>query len=206
MENKEYREWFENTRKSNQETIDQTETIFEKLVLKIASGAMAISFSFITALAPKIEYRFTWILAIGWTALAICIILNILSHLKAKKNCQTNISDIDTYLWRNWNTLSKEDIYEEIRVRSAAIREKNKNLDNRYNRPTAWLMIGGIVFILGFAFTNLAFANNEQIIQKETNIQTISSTEKIIGTVKIIQKDTLNSLQIQQPINTNNGK
>ena len=38
MENKEYRAWFENTRKSNQETIDQTEAIFEGLILKIASG------------------------------------------------------------------------------------------------------------------------------------------------------------------------
>ena len=66
MENKEYRAWFENTRKSNQETIDQTEAIFEGLILKIASGAMAISFSFITALSTKIEYRFLWILAIGY--------------------------------------------------------------------------------------------------------------------------------------------
>ncbi len=56
--NKEYRTWFENARKGNQETIEQTETIFEGLVLKIASGAMAISFSFITALSPKIEYNF----------------------------------------------------------------------------------------------------------------------------------------------------
>ena len=52
MEKPDYRAWFESTRESNQATIDQTETIFEGLVLKIASGAMAISFSFITALAP----------------------------------------------------------------------------------------------------------------------------------------------------------
>ena len=55
MEKPDYRAWFESTRESNQATIDQTETIFEGLVLKIASGAMAISFSFITALAPKIS-------------------------------------------------------------------------------------------------------------------------------------------------------
>lgn len=91
-----YRVWFENTRKSCQKTIDQTETIFEGLVLKIASGAMAISFSFITALAPKIDYRFMWILAIGWGALAACIIINILSHLKAKKNCQRNVHKIES--------------------------------------------------------------------------------------------------------------
>ncbi|MEI3554280.1 MAG: hypothetical protein V8Q54_06260 [Alistipes senegalensis] len=158
MENKEYRAWFENTRKSNQETIEQTETIFEGLILKIASGAMAISFSFITVLSAKIEYRFLWILAIGWTALAVCIILNLLSHLKAKSNCQTNISDIDSYLWTNGNTDSEEDVYKEIRTRSALINDKNKKLDNYYNRPTAWLVIGGIEFILVFVFMNLVFS------------------------------------------------
>lgn len=137
----------------------------------------------------------------------ICIILNLLSHLKAKRNCQTNISDIDNYLWTNGNTDSEEDIYKEIKTRSAVIDDKNKKLDNYYNRLTAWLAIGGILFILGFVFVNLVFAQNEQyIIQKETNTQTISSAEKIIGAVKIIQKDTLNSFQIQQSINTDNGK
>lgn len=203
----EYKAWFEDTRNSNQDTIDQTETIFEGLILKIASGAMAISFSFITALSIKIEYRFLWILAIGWTALAVCIILNLLSHLKAKRNCQTNISDIDNYLWTNGNTDSEESVYNEIRTRSALIDDKNKKLDNYYNRPTAWLVIGGIVFILGFVFANLVSPQSEQyIIQKEINTQTISSTEGIIGAVKIIQKDTLNSFQIQQSINTDNGK
>ena len=81
MEKPDYRAWFESTRESNQATIDQTETIFEGLVLKIASGAMAISFSFITALAPKIEYRFWWILAVGWIALAVCIIPVSYTHL-----------------------------------------------------------------------------------------------------------------------------
>lgn len=207
MMNKEYRAWFENTRENNLKTIEQTETIFEGLVLKIASGAMAISFSFITALAPKIEYRFLWVLAVGWTALAICIILNILSHLKAKRNCQKNIHSIDNYLWGKGNTDSDQQVYGEIQTKDKVIEERNRKLDNYYNRPTAWLMIGGIVFILGFVFANLVFAQNEQcIIQRETNTQTISSTERIIGAVKIIQKDTLNSFQIQQSINTDNGK
>ena len=47
-----YREWFQSTRERSQQTIEQTETIFEGLILKIATGAMAISFSFITALSP----------------------------------------------------------------------------------------------------------------------------------------------------------
>jgi len=208
MENKEYREWFENTRKNNQETIDQTETIFEGLILKIASGAMAISFSFITALSTKIEYRFLWILAIGWTALAVCIILNLLSHLKAKRNCQTNISDIDNYLWTNGNTDSEEEIYKEIKTRSEVIDDKNKKLDNYYNRLTAWLAIGGIAFILGFEFVNIAFSRSEQhLLREETISHTISSIEKISNGIKVVQQDTLSSYLIQKPlINDNYGK
>lgn len=188
MMNEEYRTWFENTRKGNQETIEQTEAIFEGLVLKIASGAMAISFSFITALAPKIEYRFLWILAIGWTALSICIIWNILSHLKAKRNCQKNIQSIDTYLWGKGNTDSEEEIYEEIRTRSVVIDNKNKKLDNRYNRPTAWLMIGGIAFILGFVFVNIAFSQPEQrLLQEETTSHTISPIEETSNRIEGVQ-------------------
>lgn len=127
--------------------------------------------------------------------------------LEGKKKLPNKYIDIDNYLWTNGNTDSEEDIYKEIKTRSAVIDDKNKKLDNYYNRITAWLAIGGILFILGFVFVNLVFAQNEQyIIQKETNTQTISSAEKIIGAVKIIQKDTLNSFQIQQSINTDNGK
>lgn len=206
--NKEYRTWFENARKGNQETIEQTETIFEGLVLKIASGAMAISFSFIAALSPKIEYNFLWILAVGWGALAICIILNLLSHLKAKRNCQTNISDIDNYLWTSGNTDSEDEVYKEIRTRSVVIDDKNKKLDNRYNRPTAWLMIGGIGFILVFVFMNLAFSKPKQSQLREKNTtHTISSIEKISNGMKIIQQDTLTSHQTKETlINDNYGK
>ena len=35
MEKPDYRAWFESTRESNQATIDQTETIFEGLVLNL---------------------------------------------------------------------------------------------------------------------------------------------------------------------------
>ena len=201
MENTDYREWFESTRKNNQETIEQTETIFEGLVLKIASGAMAISFSFITALASKFEYRFWWILAIGWSALAVCIILNILSHLKTKRNCQTNIQDIDNYLWGKCNTDSDQQKYNEIQIRGEVIKNKNRKLDNRYNRPTAWLMIGGIVFILCFVYMNLAFSRPEQCqLQAKTTTHTISSIEKVSNGIKVIQQDTLSSHQIKKTL------
>lgn len=150
-----YREWFQNTRESNIKTIEQTEAIFEGLILKIATGAMAISFSFITALSPKIEYRFLWILAIGWTILAACIIVNILSHLASKRNCQKNIQNIDDYLWDSWNDDNNDLIYKKIKRISSNINIRNKRLDNCYNKWTAWLAIVGIALILAFVFVNL---------------------------------------------------
>lgn len=150
-----YREWFQETREKNIKTIEQTEAIFEGLILKIATGAMAVSFSFITALSPKIEYRFLWILAVGWFVLAFCIICNILSHLKAKRNCQTNLQDIDNYLWNKWNDDNNDLIYKEIQKISSNINIRNKSLDNCYNKSTAWLAILGISLILAFVFVNL---------------------------------------------------
>ena len=201
MEKPDYRAWFESTRESNQATIDQTETIFEGLVLKIASGAMAISFSFITALAPKIEYRFWWILAVGWIALAVCIILNILSYLKAKRNCRTNIQNIDNYLWGKYNTDNDQERYDETQRRSREIYDKNRKLDNRYNRPTAWLMIGGITFILGFVFVNLVFNSPKQHqLREKTTTHAISSIEKTSNGLKVIQQDTLISHQIKETL------
>ena len=186
-----YREWFQSTREGCQKTIEQTETIFEGLILKIATGAMAISFSFITALSPKIEYRFLWILAIGWTILAACIIVNILSHLTSKKNCQKSIQDIDNYLWNGWKNDSNEDIYKEIHKRSLDIEDKNRRLDNYYNKTAAWALIIGIVFILVFIFINVIPNNQQKILRAETTTQTISSIEKISNDIMIIQQDTL---------------
>lgn len=187
-----YREWFQSTRERSQQTIEQTETIFEGLILKIATGAMAISFSFITALSPKIEYRFLWILAIGWIALAFCIILNILSHLKAKQNCQENIQDIDNYLWTRWESDCEEDIYKETQKRSSDINIKNQQLDNCYNKPTAKLLILGIVLILAFVFVNIIPNKSRQkLLREETTLHTISSIETVSNDIMVIQQDTL---------------
>lgn len=54
---------------------------------------MAISFSFITALAPKIEYRFWWILAVGWIALAVCINSEYPIIFKSKKKLPHKYSE-----------------------------------------------------------------------------------------------------------------
>ena len=162
---------------------------------------MAISFSFITALAPKIEYRFWWILAVGWIALAVCIILNILSYLKAKRNCRTNIQNIDNYLCGKYNTDNDQERYDETQRRSREIYDKNRKLDNRYNRPTAWLMIGGITFILGFVFVNLVFNSPKQHqLREKTTTHAISSIEKTSNGLKVIQQDTLSSHQIKETL------
>lgn len=163
MMKREYRKWFEDTRKNNQKTIEQTETIFEQRIIQIASGAMAISFSFITALSSIITYRFLGVLLLGWALLVGCIILNILSHLKAKKNCQENISKIDEYLYQdNLENNSDTLTYNKIQEISALISTKNKRMDRLYNEVSTWLMIGGIVIILAFVALNIAYPKNNE--------------------------------------------
>ena len=152
----ELRKWFEDSRENNLKTIEQTETLFEQRVLQIASGAMAISFSFISALSSIITNRHLWILLVGWVLLALCIILNILSHVQAKKNCQENISQIDNYLFQDDTKHgSNFQVYDKIKELHKDFNTKNRKLDCYYNKPTAWLMIFGVIAILAFTAVNI---------------------------------------------------
>ena len=112
--------------------------------------------------------------------------------MKAKQNCQENIRDIDNYLWTRWESDCEEDIYKETQKRSSDINIKNQQLDNCYNKPTAKLLILGIVLILAFVFVNIIPNKSRQkLLREETTIHTISSIETVSNDIMVIQQDTL---------------
>lgn len=99
------------------------------------------------------------------------------------------------------HTDNDQERYDETQRRSREIYDKNRKLDNRYNRPTAWLMIGGITFILGFVFVNLVFNSPKQHqLREKTTTHAISSIEKTSNGLKVIQQDTLSSHQIKETL------
>ena len=194
--------WFDQVRESLQTTIKDTEEIFERQIIAIASGGIAVSVGFVTALSEKINYQYWWIIAIGWACFTACIILNLLSHLESKRYSRMHIDAIDRCIERfNHESQSESEsalIYQEQMHIIQQINEYNRLLEIRYNKPSATLLVSGIIIVLLFALINIINTNdNHPIIMRQTsNIQTVSYSISKENGVTVIQQDTLNRYQI----------
>ena len=131
-----------------QEIVKESEGEFEKRLLYITSGAIALSFTFISGVITLGESVWKSLLFAGWALLIISLIINLLSHLSSAKKASKSISDIDDEL--------KKHLEEK---RDTAIREniRSRNRNTRFiNRVTLWFTAIGITLILLFATINIS--------------------------------------------------
>lgn len=116
----------------------KSQEIFEKQLNYISAGAIGISFAFVEKLTGSLnETGCKLLLFFGWITLIASIVLNLISHVKAKKLHYLTINEIINDSYRQENALSR-----------------NKILD-RYNCWTIFLTIFGIVLILLFVTINV---------------------------------------------------
>lgn len=127
-------------REKIQEIVSKSEDDFDKKILTIASGALAISFSFISFLV-KVDHC-KWMLIIGWILLIICIFINLFSHLASKRNAQKTIDELDK------GTHEYED-----KIRHN-ITKRNKCI-NQINLLSLIFLLVGVLLIIIFAAINL---------------------------------------------------
>ncbi|MBP1646539.1 MAG: hypothetical protein H6Q16_2117 [Bacteroidetes bacterium] len=123
-----------------QEIVSKSEDDFDKKILTIASGALAISFSFISFLVSINNCK--WLLIIGWFLLIICIFTNLFSHLSSKRNAQKTIEDLDN---------GKPEDEDNVRCN---IIKRNKRI-NLINLLSVIFLLVGVLLIIIFAAINL---------------------------------------------------
>lgn len=128
-----------------QELIYKCEGEFEKKVIYIASGALGLSFAFISDIVDLDASIFLAFLMIGWVLLVICVCLNLYSQLISKRYASKTIDDIDKE--------NNENIFNSTEIRKLMI--KRNWCTNIINHSTTWIMLLGITFILAFAFINI---------------------------------------------------
>jgi len=116
----------------------KSQEIFEKQLNYISAGAIGISFAFVEKLTGSLyEANYKALLFSGWIALITSIVLNLISHLMAKKLHYLTINEIINDSYNQENALSR-----------------NKILD-KYNYWTIFLTIFGIILILLFVTINV---------------------------------------------------
>lgn len=115
---------------------------FEKYITLISSGALGLTITFIDKISPLENAVFIWIIALGWTLLAITLLLNLYSHFLSSKYTSKSIDEIDDNI--AFDNLKKN------------LNDRNKTI-NRYNGWSIILLFIGILCILIYVILNLYY-------------------------------------------------
>ena len=94
----EYRALLTEERKSLGAAILDQSKSFDKYVLTLASGALALSLTFIEKIVPHPDANTISILIGAWAAFGLSILLTLVSFLFSQKACRKNIDTIDGLL------------------------------------------------------------------------------------------------------------
>ena len=89
MENK------EEYRNSVLEIKKRSDDDFEKYITFISSGALGLTLTFIDNISPLKESTCIWIIVVGWISLALCLMINLVSHYISSLNNSRTVQDLD---------------------------------------------------------------------------------------------------------------
>jgi hypothetical protein len=114
---------------------------FEKYITFISSGGLGLTITFFDKISPGEKTIGLWIIALGWTLLALTLFLNLLSHYLSSRYNEKTIQDID-------NNLTYEKLSCNIESRNSKISMLN---------ISSIISLGlGIILILIFTILNLS--------------------------------------------------
>lgn len=119
---------------------------FEKYINLMASGALALTLTFLEKIVV-IEYAiYKWIILVGWLLLATTLLSNLYSHYKSIIDSDKTLKDIDD---ENY-----EGIFTNI--------ERRNKIINRLNRVSIWSLIIGVLCVIAFVTINFYNMSDKQ--------------------------------------------
>lgn len=143
-----------------QNTIQQTELIFEQKLTYISAGTLVLSLTFIEKIVSLEKSNGIWFLIFGWIFLGSTLIINLASQMISKKHLKD----------------AQNDIYDDLSFEKRKINiDKNNNKINKINKLTIITMTTGIFLIIIFTSINSFIKTNSNPI---TNLNTNSTENK----------------------------
>lgn len=122
-----------------QNAITISEAEFEKKLTYISSGSLILSLTFIEKIINIEKSIGVWLLISGWGLLCLTLIVNLFSHLVAKKHIRS----------------AQKDIYNELEFKEKVKKiEKNNNKIEALNVSTLIFLVLGILSIIIFVSIN----------------------------------------------------
>ncbi len=128
------------TRKTFDEIRISQLNAFDKAILTISSSALAFSVIILTTFSGRGSIFYLSFLIISWASFSVAIVTNLVSYLLAAKSVDKEIAELD------------ESISSDSHV--SLIRNKFVKFTDFANMIAILAFIGGVVFLLLFAFLN----------------------------------------------------
>lgn len=118
--------------------LHKSQDSFEKQLSYISAGSLALSIGFIKDVVDNIKTAdYKWILNLGWALLALTLLINCISHIRAADLHNKTIEEINK---EEYNSFKVNKRYKEVSF---------------VNWVTVFLMIFGITAIIIFVSINL---------------------------------------------------
>lgn len=126
-------------RKQSIDAERETAQQFDKAILTLAAGALALSITFINQIAPHPKSQSKWFLIMAWTLFCLSLLSTLISFLTSQVACRRQREILDQ------DILAKND----VNKNGAAI------WTNRLNYLSIAFFIFGIIFLIIFSASNL---------------------------------------------------
>jgi FtsH-binding integral membrane protein len=148
-------------RKSLNDAIKETQRQFDKAILTLAAGALALSLTFITNVVTFPKAETLCLLSSSWIAFVISIISTLISFFSSQKACTKQIEIMENeFLEERQETNDKK---------------RQKNPYNLYttllNITSITFFILGVILLMCFTSINLKVKKEEAMSVKETVIK-----------------------------------
>ena len=134
---------------------------FDKAILTLAAGALAISITFINQIAPHPKPWTICFLAWGWVAFVTSLISTLISFLTSQKACRKQIAMLE------YDFFDKKE--------SESNKQKNNWViwTSRLNIASIVTFVIGVILLLIFSFSNIGSSKEEVVMPNKENEEKI---------------------------------
>lgn len=128
---------------------------FDRAILTLAAGALAISITFINQIAPHPKPWTIYFLVLGWIAFIMSLLFTLISFLTSQKACTEQIAILE---------------HSYFEAEGEPNKKNNPGIwTSRLNIASIGTFVIGVVLLASFSISNIAAPNEEVVMPNKEN-------------------------------------
>lgn len=154
-------------RKDINETALKISERFDKNILIVGGGALAVSLTFLEKIAPNPSIGYLWILGVSWFFLVVSILTHLMALAYGQRAIRRQMEILDNDYSRYLSSPTPE---EEVRKRTAHINTFSM-MTGLFSEVSLWTVVVGVFLLCLFSILSLVNKTKSENEQRITNTQ-----------------------------------